>query len=174
MFGKKRSTKGERPPRTVTPLGGTAAESTKGTEAAPTRLGETTQEFFREGERHEAAEWTDTQLPPDDEPEKDPAIKFKSFDRIAKRRSSTVALLVMSGGLVIAVATGVVAALRTEHVLSASLGSFFSFGARASEAKNESVGSPAALPTPIMLPDAGLPSSRPQGTGTATNTGRYP
>lgn len=160
MFGKKRSEGFEKPTRKVTPMGGTAAESSKATEASP-RLGETTLEFFKEGEQHEAAEWRDVLLPPDDEPVKDPKVKFKSFDKIAKRRSSTVALLVMTVGLVVAVGLGVVAALRTEHVLSSSLGSYFGFGGHASGTQGESGHHPVALPPPLLMPDAGLPSLQP-------------
>lgn len=155
MFRKKHGEGVVRPARKVTPIGGIASESSKGAEAPSKRLGETTLEFFKEGEQHEAAEWTDVQLPPDDEPEKDPKIKFKSFDKIAKKRSSTVALMVMTVGLAVAVTIGVVAALRTEHLVSSSLGAFFSFGGRASEAKTENTPAPAALPPPILLPDAG-------------------
>jgi hypothetical protein len=124
-------------------------------------------EFFREGEQHEAAGWTDTQLPPDDEPEKDPKIKFKSFDKIAKKRSSTVALLAISVALAVAVAIGVVAALRAEHVMSSSLGSYFGFGGRA--AGPNGAANPAALPS-TLIPDAGLPL--PRGTGLGTGIGR--
>lgn len=171
MFGKKRSEGFERPARKVTPTGGSAVQNTKSTEGSSPRLGETTMEFFKEGEQHEAAEWTDVLLPPDDEPVKDPKVKFKSFDKIAKRRSSTVALLVMTVGLVLAVGLGVIAALRTEHVLSSSLGSFFSFGGQASGANGEMGHHPAALPPPILIPDAGLPSFQPASMDASTDAG---
>jgi hypothetical protein len=182
MFGRKQSESVVRPARKVTPIGGIANESSKGAEAPSKRLGETTLEFFKEGEQHEAAEWTDVQLPPDDEPEKDPKIKFKSFDKIAKKRSSTVVLLVLTVGLAVAVSIGVVAALRTEHVVSSSLGPFFGLGGRASAARVENTPAPAVLPPPILLPDAGrqdadLPDAQTDastGTGTGTSTGTNP
>ena len=54
------------------------------------RVGTTTQRFFEEGEQHEAADWQDTVLPPDDAPESDPETQFDSFDKIPKKRSPAV------------------------------------------------------------------------------------
>ncbi len=152
MFGKKHREGNERPAGRVTPVEGTAHEDTPGAESSSPRLGKTTLEFFKEGERQEAAGWTDTPLPPDDEPAHDPKIRFKSFDTIAKKRSSLVALPVMVIGLAIAVAVGIVAALRTEHVMSSSFGSIFGH-----PSKPHLESAPAVVPPPIPIPDAGLP-----------------
>jgi hypothetical protein len=174
MFGKRRREDFEMSSKTAIPVGGVIREGPASARPSSTRPGETTLEFFREGEQHEAAGWTDTALPPDDEPTKDPKIKFKSFDKIAKRRSLTVAFLVMAVGLVAAVAIGIVAARRTERSLSSSLGSLFGFGGRAPEAKRGSGEFPAALPPPILIPDADWASTRPQRTDTSMGTEIYP
>jgi len=64
-------------------------------------FGHTTERFFAEGEQHEAANWEDTILPPDDEPE--PRPMTGSFDTIPRRRGATVGLVLAAaclGGVV--------------------------------------------------------------------------
>lgn len=169
MFRRKHGDGDERPAGSVTPAEGTAHEGPTDTGPSSTRLGKTTLEFFSEGERHEAAGWTDTPLPPDDEPAQDPKIRFKSFDKIAKQRSSIVALPVMVIGLAIAVTVGIVAALRTEHAMNSSFGAFFGHHP---ERNPESIQAPAVLPPPIPIPDAGSPRPLPHEVNTSTATAR--
>src|SRR4051812_39734323 len=65
------------------------------------RVGATTQRFFAEGEQHEAAEWQDTVLPPDDAPDVDPEVQFDSFDKIPKKRSPVMTAAAIGGCLLI-------------------------------------------------------------------------
>jgi len=67
-------------------------------------FGRTTQEFFVEGEQHEAADWQDVVLPPDDEP--DPSVHSGSFDEIPRRRGATVALVVLAAALGFGIVAG--------------------------------------------------------------------
>jgi len=88
------------------------------------RIGQTTQRFFEEGERHEAADWNDTILPLDDEPEIDPEAEFDSFDRIPRRRGPIIAVITMGVLLLVGVGVGLTAALETGRSVRKSLGEF--------------------------------------------------
>ncbi|MEO5768102.1 MAG: hypothetical protein ABIS92_07095 [Polyangia bacterium] len=81
------------------------------------RVGSTTQRFFAEGEKHEAAEWQDTVLPPDDAPDVDPEVQFDSFDKIPKKRSPVITAAAIGGCLLIGSAAWAMAfgLLRTGH-----------------------------------------------------------
>jgi hypothetical protein len=59
-------------------------------------MGPTTQRFFIEGETHEANNYEDVVLEPDDEPAK--KVEFDSFDKVPRKRSP--ALVLFSLGLV--------------------------------------------------------------------------
>ena len=85
------------------------------------RFGGTTERFFIEGAQHEAAEWTDTVLPPDDEPEVDPEAQFDSFDKVPRRPHIKIAIAAIGFGLLVGIGVGVKAALRTGHVVQASV-----------------------------------------------------
>src|SRR5688500_5284707 len=86
------------------------------------RVGSTTQRFFEEGEQHEAAQWTDTVLPPDDAPETDPDTEFDSFDKIPKKRSPIVTVAAIGACLLIGVAAWTMAfgILRTGRTVDES------------------------------------------------------
>lgn len=74
-------------------------------------FGRTTEEFFVEGEQHEATQWEDANLPPDDEPE--PKRWRGRVDKVPRQRGAMVALAVFAVCLVLGVAAGVSALLKT-------------------------------------------------------------
>jgi len=57
-------------------------------------MGRTTQEFFIEGEAHEAANYEDVILDPDDQ--RPPKVEFKSLDKVPHKRSPALVMFTLS------------------------------------------------------------------------------
>jgi len=113
----------------------------------PMSFGQTTQRFFVEGEEHEAADWNDTVLPPD----ADPRAEFKSFDKIPRRRGTTIAIVVVGVGLLGGIAAGVGAALKTEHSVTSSVRAFASAVIRRAQTVGQNSVAPCAPAAPTVV-----------------------
>jgi hypothetical protein len=85
-------------------------------------FGRTTERFFVEGEQHEAQQWQDVILPPDDEPE--PKRQRGSVDKVPHQRWATFALAVFVICLFGGVGFGASALLKTGSRLDTFLSLF--------------------------------------------------
>jgi hypothetical protein len=85
-------------------------------------FGRTTERFFVEGEQHEAQQWQDVTLPPDDEPE--PKRRGGSIDKVPRQRGAMVALSVFALCLMFGLGAGASALLKTENRLDTFLSLF--------------------------------------------------
>ena len=108
-------------------------------------FGRTTQRFFVEGEQHEAANWEDVVLPPDDEP--DPSVHSGSFDKIPRRRSATIMLVALAALLVFGI------------IMSARF--FLNTGRKVDAAKTAYTRTPPAAPVTKSAPVAAEPPAVP-------------
>jgi hypothetical protein len=106
---------GRSPSGRRTPTGGWQASS-------QVPFGRTTQLFFKEGEEHEARQWEDVVLPPDDEPE--PKRPRGSVYKIPRQRGAIVALAIFAMALVVGVAVGLRAFTRTGNVVENAVNAF--------------------------------------------------
>jgi len=85
-------------------------------------FGRTTERFFVEGEQHEAQQWQDVNLPPDDEPE--PKRRRGSIDKVPRQRGAMVALALFTICLMLGLGVGVSALLKTGNRLDTFLSLF--------------------------------------------------
>ncbi|MBC8133655.1 MAG: hypothetical protein H7X95_11795 [Deltaproteobacteria bacterium] len=87
------------------------------------RVGATTQRFFDEGEEHEATDWKNALLPPDDVPDSDPEAQFESFDKIPKRRNPILTVVAIGAFLLIGSAAWAMAfrLMPMDHPVRASV-----------------------------------------------------
>jgi hypothetical protein len=125
-------------------------------------FGRTTENFFLEGQQHEARQWQDTVLPPDDEPE--PKRRRGSVDKIPRERSAMVALAILAVALVLGVVTGVSALSKTGKVVdrsAAALKAQLPAGPRAHLPAAAQDSRQASPPAPAQT-SAGRPSSGPE------------
>lgn len=93
----------------------------------PGPFGHTTQRFFLEGARHEASGWTDTVLPPDDEPEE--RVRSGSFDRVPRQTGAMIVVGCFAFLLLAGVGYGAHALWRDAHALAESITRYFKPGA---------------------------------------------
>jgi len=82
-------------------------------------FGRTTERFFVEGEQHEAQQWQDVILPPDDEPE--PKRRRGSIDKVPRQRGAMVALSLFAICLVVGLGIGASELLKTGNRLDSFL-----------------------------------------------------
>lgn len=82
-------------------------------------FGRTTERFFVEGDEHEARQWQDTILPPDDEPE--PRRWRGRIDRVPRQKGAMFALALFAVCLVAGIAVGVSAVFKTGNSVSAAV-----------------------------------------------------
>lgn len=87
-------------------------------------FGRTTQRFFAQGEQHEATEWQDTVLVPDEESETRDKPKAGDFDVVPRQKGATFVLAVFSGCLALGVVLGVKALIGTGRKVDASATQF--------------------------------------------------
>ena len=112
-------------------------------------FGQNTLQFFEEGERHEEAEWQDTELPAEEDP--DTPVPGGSFDKIPRQKSALLTLALLGVGLVAGGALGVRALAKT--------------GTKVDEATAAFSRSPAPAPPAIVVPTATvLPPAPPAPT----------
>lgn len=129
-------------------------------------FGRTTERFFAEGERHEAANWQDVVLPPDGEPE--PCVRSGSFDEIPRRRSATITLVALAACLTFGIVASARFFLSTGHKVDAAKAAY----------TQTAHGEPprGALPTAAPAPAHSNPSHErvPPAAGEAVPTPKAP
>jgi hypothetical protein len=112
-------------------------------------FGQTTERFFVEGEQHEAQQWQDVTLPPDDEPE--PKRRGGSIDKVPRQRGAVFALSVFALCLMFGLGAGASALLKTENRLDTFLSLF---KASPPPTASEQAGPTVATDSPPMHPQA--------------------
>ncbi len=85
-------------------------------------FGRTTQRFFVEGEQHEAQQWQDVALPPDDEPE--PKRQRGRIDKVPRQRGAMLMLALFGICLIVGLGVGISALLKTGNRLDTFLSLF--------------------------------------------------
>jgi hypothetical protein len=122
-------------------------------------FGQTTERFFVEGEQHEAQQWQDVALPPDDEPE--PKRRRGSIDKVPRQRGAMFALAVFAICLVVGLGVGASELLKTGNRLDTFL-SLFKAAATGEQALPAAPTNPPQM-RPQVTPFASEPSQpRPQ------------